>query len=144
MNNKNIYLFLLIIILELALISFGMSSQKAKTVGFAGYNTNPSFTVASSTAFSLTTSSKQLLATSTPTRRFSAIIQPINCTTAGAIFLGMNGDAPAVSNTGTAVYATSTMQLSDFGATPIVQGSVQGIAPNGTCTVLVTEWRSQY
>lgn len=113
--------------------------------GAVAYQTAPSFYKASSTAFTLTTASQRLLATSTPTKRLAATIQPINCTVStSTVFVVMNNDVAAVNHTGFAVFGTTTATFGDYPNMPVVQGSVQGIVNNGTCTVLVTEWRSQY
>lgn len=103
----------------------------------------PIFYSASSTAFTLTTTSRRLLATSTTFRRAGATIQPIHCDTgASGAFLRMSNDALATANTGTLAFASSTLILGEYmNQLPIVQGSVQGITNVGTCTVLVTEWR---
>lgn len=115
--------------------------------GQVPYQTNPTFIVASSTTFTLTNTSQRLLATSTPTRRLAATIQPAICTSASQIiYLNMNRDVAATSQNGLAVYASTTAALADYFTPPfVVQGSVQGIAGAGaSCTVLVTEWRSQF
>lgn len=119
--------------------------SKVEAAGVQG----PSFLVASSTAFTLTTSSLRLLATTTPQgqsgARVSATIQPINCTTGtGGIFLRLNADVAATSNTGLLAFASSTLILGDHvNQVSNVRGAVQGITTVGTCTVLVTEWRTQ-
>lgn len=102
---------------------------------------SPNFIIASSTTYTLTTASQRLLASSTPFERVTATVQPVNCTANQAVFLSMNSDVAAVANTGFAVYASTTAELNEYPLTPVVQGSVQGITANGTCTVLVTEWR---
>lgn len=103
--------------------------------------TAPTFYLASSTAFTLTTTSQRLLATSSPTHRAAATVQPVNCTNPGPVFLNMNRDIAATANSGTAAYATTTLELKDYPNLPVVQGSVTGITAVGTCTVLITEWR---
>ena len=122
-----------------------IESKNLDIKGAVNYNTAPRFVAASSTAFTLTTTSQRLLASSTPTARLAATIQPVNCTTSGtAVYLSANRDVPAVAGTGFAAFASSTLALGDYPNTPVPQGSVTGITQAGTCTVLVTEWRSQY
>lgn len=158
MNSKDILNIILGAMVGVALIMIGfkigsphiqvneaapVSAPAAPLGGAAAYNTAPSFLTASSTAYTLTTTSVRLLSTSTPTKRLAATVQPVNCT-AGGIFLRLGGDALAVANTGFAVYASTTANMQDYPNIPVTQGSIQGIAGAGTCTVLVTEWRSQY
>jgi len=109
-----------------------------------------SFLNASSTAFTLTTTSLRLLGTTTPQgqsgARVTATIQPINCTIGGTngVFLRLERDVVATANTGTFAFASSTTILGDVvNQFPNVRGAVQGIVGSGTCTVLVTEWRTQ-
>ncbi len=120
-----------------------LAKTQSTALGAGASNTAPIFYQASSTAFSLTTTSQRLLATSTPTHRVAATIQPVNCTNGSAIFLKMQQDAVAASNGSStmAVFASTTQEFKDYPNLPIVQGSVQGITGVGTCTVLVTEYR---
>lgn len=108
------------------------------------YNTDPVFATASSTAFTLTTTSKQLLATTTTPHRLAATIQPINCTAGSPVFMTLNNDLPATANSGIAAFASTTLHLDSYPNTPITQSAVEGITNSGTCTVLVTEWRTLY
>lgn len=94
--------------------------------------------VASSTAFTLTTSSQRLLATSSI--RIAATVQPKNCATDGQVFLKAQNDQPAVANSGPMVFGTTTLAFGTFPEIPVPVGSVQGITNTGTCTVVVTEW----
>lgn len=110
----------------------------------ATYNTDPIFAIASSTAITVTTTSKQLLATTTTPHRLAATIQPINCTSGGPVFMTLNNDTPAVANAGLAAFASTTLHLDSYPNTPITQSAVEGITGLGTCTVLVTEWRTLY
>lgn len=144
MTNKittSIALILVICVTIVAVLGF---SKKNSTFGGAAYNQNPSFYVASSTAFALTTTSLRLLATSTPTKRLGALVQSVNCTAGQPIFMRASNDAPATANTGMTAYSSTTFAFEDWPGIPVVQGSLQGITAAGTCTVLVTEWRSQY
>jgi hypothetical protein len=111
-------------------------------------NLTPNFTVGSSTSFSLTTSSQQLLSTTTTGvgRRVAALIQPTNCTVATAgVFLNVEGSgAVATAGNGVVVTASSSLALLPYPGSPIVTtNAVQGITAGGTCNVLVTEWLSQ-
>lgn len=144
MIKKNLTDIIIIAIVIVLMIGLFAKRGDDGLFGAVAYQTAPSFYVASSTSFTLTTSSQRLLATSTPTKRLAATIQPVNCTAGQPIFLRANNDVVATANTGIAVYASSTMAFEDYPGTPVVQGSVQGITGVGTCTVLVTEWRSQY
>ena len=130
-----------------AFVLFQVDVEPRSVQGAAvAYQTAPTFQVASSTTFTLTTTSQRLLATSTGTRRLAATIQPVNCTAAGSVvYLKTNvGDAPATAGNGFAVHSTTTAEFGDYPNTPVIQNAVQGIANSGTCTVLVTEWKSQY
>lgn len=108
----------------------------------SSFGESPTFVTASSTVFTLTTSSQRLLGTSTAAigRRVSAIIQPYNCTTGQPIFMRLGTDVAATANTGAVAYSSTTLQLDDYTNTPVVQGSVTGITAAGTCTVSVSEW----
>lgn len=137
-------LFLVFMSVAIMTIVTKINKQQEQAVGFASYNTTPSFQAASSTWYTITTASVKILASSTPTRRQGITIQPINCTAAtNGVFLATN-DAAAIQNTGSMAYASTTYALSDYASLPVVQGAVRAIASQGTCTVLVTEWRSQY
>lgn len=150
MKNKQYFkLSILFLVIAIGLVMGGIKiinhDADAQTLGGGtAANTAPTFVVASSSTFTLTTTSQRLLATSTPTRRIGAIIQPINCSSGQPVFMSANRDAAAVAGTGIAAYATSTFAFEDYPGIPVIQGSVQGITSAGTCTVLVTEWRSQY
>lgn len=104
----------------------------------------PTFLVASSTTFTVTTSSSlRLLATSTT--RVAADIQTHFCATGSNLFLNAQSDQAATANNGRVVLASSTASYATYpSADPVPQGAVQGITGVGTCTVLVTEWRTQY
>lgn len=143
--KKVIFIAVIITILGFTLNFKHSSVRVADTVEAAGAS-GPTFYVASSTAFTLTTASQRLLGTSTPTRRMAATIQPINCTSGGSgAFMRLQNDAAATTNTGLFAAASSTTLLGDHvNNIPVVQGAVQGITSGGTCTVLVTEWRTQF
>lgn len=135
---------LLITLISLSVIAIGyLGFHSSKSLGGSvGYNTSPTFVVASSTTFTVAGTSVRVLATSTPTRRIGATIQPINCTS--GVFLRMNADQAATTNTGLFAAASSTLALSDYYTSPyVVQGSVQAISAT-SCSVLVTEYKSQY
>lgn len=148
--NKTLKIVATVLILMMASVTSIVSYkalQKAEDVrtGTVAYNTAPTFVIASSTAMAVTTSSVRILATSTPTKRLAATIQPINCSpTTGSVFLVANRDVASAANTGIAVVASTTLALGDYPQVPVVQGAVQAIMSTGSCTVLVTEWRSQY
>ena len=137
----------LIVILSLVYIFDGVKKvSEVEASGIMG----PSFLTASSTAFTLTTTSLRLLGTTTPQgqsgARVTATIQPINCTGTGGggAFVRLGGDVVATAGTGLFAFASSTLILGDHvNQVPVVRGSVQGIVASGTCTVLVTEWRLQ-
>lgn len=116
--------------------------ETAEAAGAAG----PRFDIASSTVFTLTTTSQRLLATSTPTQRMAFSIQPINCTSgsSGGVNLNFRRDVVATSATGPFAFASTTNLFGDHvNGMPVVQHAVQGIVTTGTCTVIVTEWRLQ-
>lgn len=134
---------LLVVALAVAIFLPKITEPKNASLGNAA-NQAPNFVIATSSTFTVTTSSLRLLSTSSATRRLGATFQPVNCTANGTLFLRMEGDIAAVANTRFAVLASTTQAFSDYPQLPVVQGSVQGIVNTGTCTVLVTEWRSQY
>jgi hypothetical protein len=139
--NKNLVISGLIVAIIAS--TFALYRQDQKLSGIA--NNTPQFSVASSTVYTVTTSaSVRVLATST--RRIAATVDVYGCgATAGAVgvlFL-RTGDAASVANTGKAVFATSTAAFGTYTSDmPVLTGSVQAITANGTCTVLVTEWRT--
>ena len=120
-------------------------ADRLESFGTVNYQTDPQFYVASSTVFTLTTTSQRILATSTPTRRVAVQVAPKNCTTANmAVFLNANRDVAATQSTGPIAYASSTLALGAYPNLPVPIGAVQAITAAGTCDVLVTEWRLQY
>lgn len=125
-------------------LKVSVPQKQNEALGSAIYNTVPTVVAASSTAYSITTSSQRVLASSTPTRRLAVTFQTVNCTAAQPLFLLANRDVAATANTGFALYASTTLRLSDYPDAEVPQGAVTAIAPVGTCTLLVTEWRSQY
>jgi hypothetical protein len=143
--NKKLGLSIAVFLLAFAAGYFSHDSNSALGAGGA-FQQTPTFYLASSTTYTLTTTSQRLLATSTAKKRLAAAIQPTNCTQGAghAVFLSLNQDAPAVQGTGLAAYASTTLQLEDYPGMSSVVGSVTGITGAGTCTVLVTEWRSQF
>lgn len=133
---------LIAISVTISAILMALGLQTLSLVNAAGQsNLAPLFYFASSTVFTLTTTNQRLLATSTPTHRVAATIQPTNCTAGQAVYLNLNRDVVAAANTGMAVLASTTQEFRDYPNLPIVQGSVNAITALGTCTVLVTEWR---
>jgi len=148
MTNKIKYTILIMAFVVATVTTANVVFSKATNVlGGISPAGNPTFSVSSSTVYTLTTTSTRLLATSTPTKRVATLIQPINCTAGGTTgaFVNLNGnDLPATANTGTFAFGSSTLSLAEYPNTPTVQTAVQGIVPSGTCTVLVTEWRSQF
>ena len=140
---KKTVAFVVVVLSIFAGYFYQLFQNQDQSLGAAS-NQLPTFYSASSTVYTLTTASQRLLATSTQPKRLAATIQPISCTGApSAIFLNLGRDVAATGNSGLAVYASTTMSMSDYTAIPVVVGSVQGITAGGTCTVLVTEWRSQ-
>lgn len=137
---------LAVVIVSIVLTAFLIIfvTQSTHKSGTVNYNTDPTFVVASSTSFTLTTTSQRLLATSTPTRRMAALITPTNCTAAQAVYVNFNADVPATISNGNAIVASTSLKLESYPGIPVVQGAVNGITAVGTCTVLVTEWRTQY
>lgn len=146
-NIKYTVLVIASIVLTMVANNIVFSKDNSLQLGGASASGNPTFSLASSTVYTLTTTSTRLLASSTPTKRVAALIQPINCTAGGTtgVFLNLRGDdIPATANTGTFAFGSSTLELAEWPNVPVIQDSVQGIVPAGTCTVLVTEWRSQF
>lgn len=141
MNQNKIIGLLLITAAVTGYTAFSVFHKNSAVLGSAKGEA-PTFYSASSTAFTLTTASQRLLGTSTPTRRLAATIQPINCTQ--NVFMRAGSDVVATANTGLVAFASSTFSFEEYPGIPVVQGAVQGITAVGTCTVLVTEWRSQY
>jgi hypothetical protein len=146
---KNIKKYIAGVIVIILLIAVGFNLKGTETVEASGV-AGPSFLVASSSTFTLTTASTRLLGTTTPQgqsgARVTATVQPINCTvgSSGGAFLSLNGNISATANAGLLAFASSTLILGDHvNQAPNVRGPVNGIVGTGTCTVLVTEWRTQ-
>lgn len=129
----------LAIVLTVVLGVLLVSSQLAKAPAFGSTTNIPK--TASTTVFTLTTTSQRLLATST--KRSDFTIDNINCSLAGTVFLKFNKDVVATANTGPAVFASSTKEFGE-NFLPDYENSVQGIVNVGTCTVIVTEWRTNF
>jgi len=142
MNTKNkiiITVGALVVLIGLWVSPIGVSLGSTVSGGA------PTFKVASSTSYILGQTSTRILSTSTPTRRMAVTVQPISCTAGGPVFLSTNDVVAVTSGTSTiAVFASTTQSFGDYPNVPVVQGSVQAITQTGTCTVLVTEWRSQH
>lgn len=119
--------------------------EDTKTNVGSGFGEAPTVYVASSSVFTLTTTSQRLLASSTGPRRIAATVQPVSCTANGVgVFMRANNDVVATANTGLIAFASTTFAFSEYPNLLPPQGSVQGITAVGTCTVLVTEWKAQY
>jgi hypothetical protein len=142
--NKILLIISTVFIVLCAMLGTIILKQKTVLGGTSSFRNDPTFYKASSTAFTLTTASQRLLATSTGSQRVAVTIQPTNCTTAQAVYVTLNQDVAATAGTGIAIVASSTLALGGYTNIPVVQGAVTGITGLGTCTVLVTEWRSQY
>jgi hypothetical protein len=138
-------LFGLLVVVGLCFQVGRYSKKQASTpnTGEAVYRGTPSFPAASSTWYTITSTSVRILATSTPTKRVAATVQAVNCTTGTTLYVSTN-DLAAVAGQGLAVYASTTLQMTDYPELPSVQGSMRAITGVGTCTVLVNEWRTQY
>lgn len=145
---KKYILSIVSVITIIVLVFVSISGKEAPHVSASGV-AGPSFLQASSTAFTLTTTSQRLLGTTTPQgqsgARVSATIQPLACpAVTSGVFLRMQSDVVATANTGLLAFASTTLILGDHvNDVPNVRGAVQGITNTGTCTVLVTEWRTQ-
>lgn len=140
--DKNNIKIVVAVLVGLAVFLAFINNKKDENIG--GTFTFPFvFTVASSSAYTISNTSTQILATTTTPRRVAASVQLVNCTIPGsAAYLRMNNDAEAIVNTGIAVFSSSTANFS--AESPIVQSGVRAIVGAGTCTLLVTEWRTQY
>ncbi len=147
MNPKNKLLGLVILSLLVSCYSAYnvFSNRSAQNFGSVKGEA-PTFYSASSTAFTLTTADQRLLGTSTPTRRLGATVQPVNCTPANGsiVYMKAGADAAATAGTGIAAYGSTTFAFEEYPGVPVIQGALHGITAAGTCTVLVTEWRSQF
>lgn len=132
----------------LLILVISIINKPTEVKGAVNYQAFPIFSFATSSTYTLTTTSQRLWATSTnqatPLRRISATVQATNCTTgSGPVYLNLRNDKVAVENDGLAVLASTTQTFSDAFVSP-VQGSIQGITSKGTCTVLVTQWLSSF
>lgn len=125
-----------IVAVAIVLMGYGTSLQDQQLGSIVD---EPTIETASSTAFTLTTASQRLLATSS--LRVAATISPRNCGTDSQVFLKAQNDVVAVANSGPMVFATTTLSLGTLPQVPVLTGAVQGITNTGTCTVIVTEWR---
>lgn len=133
----------------LALVAAFMLSNQSATVQGAVFTSQSATlpTLASTTAFALSGTSLQIVATSTASTtditvggRAALQLQPINCTSGASVFLNYN-DKAAVANTGSVLISSSTTVFGD--SAPMVHGSIRAINSGGTCTLLVTEFRSE-
>lgn len=137
--NKNVIISTIVIAVIAGAIG-GIVFTRTSRPSLSGTSVNyPLFLTASSTTYSVTTSSVRLLATTTEGARIATVIQPINCTNSTAsAFLGFG--KTAVVNTGLAVTASTTRDLSTYPNAPTIQGALHAVVSAGTCSVLVTEW----
>ena len=127
------------------LLLTGVNKQATPEFGVNEVYNQPIFRNSSTTAYTVTTASLKLIATSTTPRRLAATFQPVNCTAGGTLFLNIeSGDAAATAASGLAAYASTTLALGFTAEIPVVQQAVHGIVPSGTCTVLVTEYFAAY
>jgi hypothetical protein len=137
MKNKIALGSLIIGIFLTAFSIFTLNMQKATAAP-------DSVTVtASSTTYTLTTASQLLVATSS--KRTALSVQPIGCTQNGdgVTYLNFDKGKAAVSGKGFAVFASTTQEFFDGGLPPGTYGT-SGIVATGTCSVLVTEWRTNF
>ena len=104
------------------------------------YSNAPTPRTASTTVFTLTTTSQQLLSTSS--LRVAATIGATGCTSLiSNVYVRMSSGAAATVSTGLPVFSTTTLAMGSYPSPNIVpQDAVTGITNTGTCTVLVTEW----
>lgn len=114
---------------------------KAHAASFPDPRTNNPV-IASSTAYTLVfgNTPTRIVATTTGAgTRVGLSVQPTNCATGGVVFMQFN-DQLAATSTGLAAYASTTETFSD--SIPMVSGSIRAMAGYGSCTLLVTEWRT--
>lgn len=143
MSNKNSIILSLIALIVSVFVLVVKTNSVAPAVGstVTRYMNIP--TIASTTTFSLTTTSLRLLATTTTAyNRVAATIRLAGCSTVGSrVHLNINNDVVATVSTGP-VLSASTTEAIDFNiySNPVSQNSVTGIANAGTCSVSVTEW----
>lgn len=139
--NNNFKIPLIIITLGLVFI-LGMAYMPKEEEGLGAAFTTDS-QIASSTQFTLTTTSQRLLATSS--RRIAVTIHNYNCTSANiGVFMNQEQDVAAtVANADYVVFASSTDVFSVPTGNPITFEAVAGITDSGTCTVIVTEHRTR-
>lgn len=95
--------------------------------------------IASSTQLTLTTSSQLIVASSSKREAFT--VQPIYCNAGSDVY--MKHSVPAtVANASLIAYASSTRDFDDKTSPRNQSAAVHGITNAGTCTVIVTEWRT--
>lgn len=136
MNNK--LLIPAIVIIGGLILGYIFWGRNVNSLGGEGVS-YMNFKTASSTTYSVTTSSVQILATTTDMTRSAVLLQPINCTVSNAsLFFKVTN--PATVNTGFTVAASSTLALGTYPNTPAPQNTLNAVASAGTCSVLVTEW----
>jgi hypothetical protein len=138
MHRSTIILgFVCVISLMFNVYMYGVTNGKT----ILGQGSTQVTQVASTTVISVTTTSKQLLATSSKRTGFS--IQNTNCSAAGVLFVAALKDAPATVTNGYAVMSSTTDSFNDSW-NPASNDAVQGIVNVGTCSVVVTEWRNAF
>lgn len=142
MNNKFIITGLILVLILNVYTLFNLN-KPSNTFGEAVTRYLNIPTTASSTVFSVTTSSVRLLATTTEAyNRVASLVQLGGCSGAGSkLHLNIKSDIPATTLTGPVLNASTTESI-PFGVytNPVSQNSVTGIVSSGTCTVVVTEW----
>ena len=141
---KNILITILFV--SVAWLGFGslLQNNQSHVTGNSAPAFYPTNSVSSSTTFTLGQTSLRLLATTTGSGyRIAASIQPVNCTLGGTLFISAKKDKAATTADGPIAFASSTGILFDQYNYPTDGNSIQGVVNLGTCTVIVTEWKSQ-
>ena len=151
--TKKIYLTgILVSIALLAVASLIGAAQQAAGADFPQQSAQ-SRTHASSTAFTLTWgTSRSILATST--RNAASATLPATAGRSGATFQALCpgqaevwlqfNDIAAATTTGINLSATTTRSITFSDAVPNVYGAVKALASINNCTLLVTEWRTEF
>lgn len=135
--NKIITVGLALII---GLLGYQSFFPQKEVIEFSG--TDSIATTASSTTDTLAQTSKSLFGTST--KRVAFAVQPVGCTAPGAFVRLAQGRGEAAATTsGLAVFATTTQTFDDHNIV-FPTGNIQGITTFGTCTVILTEWRTNF
>ena len=120
----------------IVLLTLTISSTSKKSMSLSGSINFPAITAMStSTSRTVTTSSTQILATTTYSNNYcSQYIEIVN-DSPRTVYLGLNGGAPAVYNSGVMLSASSTYRMiADDGN--LYLGNIQGIS-SGNANVTV-------